>query len=89
MSELTTRFVDNTYVEYYNTGKHELAQIYLKSEADKVIAHQKYRRCMAMAYVEWLKQMTLCYNTESILYRRAYRRERKWKEMAKKFKPNT
>ena len=37
MSELQTRFIDDTYVEYYNTGKHELAQIYLKSEADKVI----------------------------------------------------
>lgn len=40
MSELTTRFVDDTYAEYYNTGKHELAQIYLKSEADKVIAEK-------------------------------------------------
>ena len=38
MSELTTRFINDTYAEYYNTGKHELAQIYLKSEADKVIA---------------------------------------------------
>ena len=37
MSELQTRFIDDTYVEYYNTGKHKLAQIYLKSEADKVI----------------------------------------------------
>lgn len=38
MSELKTRYIDDTYAEYYNTGKHELAQIYLKSEADKVIA---------------------------------------------------
>ena len=38
MSELTTRFIDDTYVEYYNTGKHELAQIYLKSDVDKLIA---------------------------------------------------
>ena len=38
MSELKTRFIDDTYVEYFNTGKHELAQIYIKSEADKVIA---------------------------------------------------
>jgi len=41
MRELQTRFIDDTYVEYYNTGKHELAQIYLKSEADKVIAELK------------------------------------------------
>ena len=40
MSELQTRFIDDTYVEYYNTGKHELAQVYLKSEADKVIAEK-------------------------------------------------
>lgn len=38
MSELKARGVDDVYVEYYNTGKHELAQVYLKSEADKVIA---------------------------------------------------
>ena len=40
MSELQTRFIDDTYAEYYNTGKHELTQIYLKSEADKVIAEK-------------------------------------------------
>lgn len=43
MSELKVRFIDDTYVEYYNTGKHDLAQIYLKSEADKVIAELKAR----------------------------------------------
>jgi hypothetical protein len=41
MSELKTRYIDDTYVEYYNTGKHELAQIYLKSEADNVISQLK------------------------------------------------
>lgn len=61
-------------------------KVYLKSEADKVIAHNKYKRCLAMAFVEWLKQMALCDHPESILYRRAARRERKWKEMAEKFK---
>ena len=50
MSELKTRFIDDTYAEYYNTGEHELAQIYLKSEADKVIAdleesHKKQGDC--------------------------------------------
>lgn len=70
MSELKARFIDDTYFEYYKTGKHDLAQVYLKSEADKVIAekdmaivyaqalvlkdikliaHHKYKRCMAMA----------------------------------------
>jgi len=44
MSELKTRYIDDTYAEYYNTGKHELAQIYLKSEADKVIEELKHQR---------------------------------------------
>lgn len=38
MSKLQTRFIDDTYLEYYNTGNHDLARIYLKSDADKVIA---------------------------------------------------
>lgn len=40
MSELKTRFIDDTYAEYYNTGKHELAQVYLKEDVDKVIAEK-------------------------------------------------
>ena len=40
MSELKARGVDDVYVEYYNTGKHELAQVYLKSEADTVLAEK-------------------------------------------------
>ena len=50
------------------------------------LRHHKRKRCLAEAYVEWLKQMTLCNYPESILYRRAARRERKWKEFAEKFK---
>jgi hypothetical protein len=55
---------------------------------EEEIRHQKYKRCLAMAYVEWLKQMILCNYPDSILYRRASRRERKWKKIAEKFKPN-
>lgn len=55
---------------------------------NKQIRHQKYKRCLAMAYVEWLKQMSLCNYPDSILYRMAARRERKWKKIAEKFKPN-
>ena len=40
MSELKVRGVDDVYIEYYNTGKHELAQVYLKSEADKILAEK-------------------------------------------------
>ena len=41
MNELKTRFFDDTYLEYFKTGKHDLAQIYLKSEVDKVITDLK------------------------------------------------
>ena len=49
MSELQTRYITDTYLEYFNTGKHALAQIYLKPEADAYIRRLKYKRCMAMA----------------------------------------
>lgn len=52
MSELQTRFIDDTYVEYYNTGKHELAQIYLKSEADKVISEKDAEIAQLQAMLE-------------------------------------
>ena len=39
--ELKTRFIDDTYIKYYKTGKHDLAQVYLKSEADEAIAELK------------------------------------------------
>lgn len=52
MSELQTRFIDDTYAEYYNTGKHELAQIYLKSDADKVIAEKDAKIIQLVALIE-------------------------------------
>lgn len=39
--ELKARGVDDVYIEYYETGKHELAQVYLKYEADNVITELK------------------------------------------------
>ena len=38
MSELKARHAFDVYDEYTNTGDDEKAQVYLKSEADKVIA---------------------------------------------------
>lgn len=52
MSELKTRFIDDTYAEYFNTGKHEIAQIYIKSEADKVIAEKDAEIAELLAEVE-------------------------------------
>ena len=125
MSELKATTVYDAYWKANSVGEGTGIQVYLKSEADKVIAeledklqaaneqienlinsassimlfqdrvkddkcaelcHQKHKRCLAMAHAEWLKQMVLCNYPESILYRRAARRERKWKEMAQNFK---
>ena len=82
MSELTTRFIDDTYAEYYNTGKHELAQIYIKSEADKVITHHKYKRCLAMAKI--------CENKFGTVVKPGWwdKWHNRWMELAEKFKPN-
>lgn len=58
MSELKT---------YYCTTIHnEHTEFYIKSEADKVIAHQKYRRCLLMA--EWCEATALwCYQAANTL----------------------
>jgi hypothetical protein len=58
----------------------------IKDEQLAATRHQKYKRCLAMAYVEWLKQVIIGLHPESILYRKAFKRERKWKELAEKFK---
>ena len=39
--ELKAKGVDDVYLEYFNTGKHNLAQVYLKVEADQYIAELK------------------------------------------------
>ena len=41
MTELKVKGVDDVYIEYFNTGNHDLAQVYLKSEADAVLAEMK------------------------------------------------
>ena len=60
------------------------AEVYLKYEADKVIAHHKYKRCLAMAkwcYAKWDDTATKYY--KSVWYRKW---EVKWLELAEKFK---
>ena len=123
MSELQTRFIDDTYVEYYNTGKHELAQIYLKSEADKVIAdleeshkkevkqllilnreqanaanrlrdsmervirHNKYKRCLAMAW--WCSaELGMLVSTWEFKIKHYKKWQKRWLKLAEKFKEN-
>ena len=49
MSELKAVHAFDVYEAYTKTGDDDAAKVYLKSEADKVIAHNKYKRCLAMA----------------------------------------
>ena len=63
-----------------------LADYYLKSEADKVIAHHKYKRCLAMArwcmarYNEWAAYYPTT-TTRKMKFLDKW--EKRWRELAK------
>ena len=73
-----------------------LADYYLKSEADKVIAHHKYKRCEAMA--EWCKAkydeedekvndgLSWYFISPEMKYWKRWKN--RWLELAEKFKEN-
>ena len=82
MSELKAVHAYDVYEEYTKTGDDEQAQVYLKSEADKVIANQKRARCLAMASY-WV---TVSYQCADDKHRRsAEMHHRKWLDIAKRF----
>ena len=56
---------------------------YPKSEADKVIAHHKYKRCLAMAEACMHKRWR---PDEGFDYARSTRHMKKWLAIAEKFK---
>lgn len=60
--------------------------VYDKSEADKVIAHNKYKRCLAMAMwcLEKWADIATPYG-KSVWYNKWQKR---WLSLAYKFKPN-
>ena len=60
--------------------------VYLKREADKVIAHQKYKRCLAMAKL--CNEKWLVYNFAEIPTKLGFydKWEKRWLELAEKFK---
>lgn len=65
-------------------GQFTLHEVYLKSEADKVIANQKFKRCLAMA--KWSKAgMYLSYECD---FKREWwnKWQKRWLELAEKFK---
>lgn len=61
------------------------SQFYLKSEADKVIARNKYKRCLANAEAAMHKRWR---SDEGFDYARSTRHMKTWLELAEKFKPN-
>lgn len=62
------------------------SDVYLKSEADEVIRHQKYKRCLATAKL--CKEKWLVHNFAEVPTKlRFYNKwENRWLELAKKFK---
>ena len=79
--------------ELFGGVKMPPTQVYLKSEADAVIAHHKYKRCLAMAAVCFEKSYSTTlvkYDKESGLLRNFYDWwGKRWLELAEKFKPNS
>lgn len=60
---------------------------YLKSEADKVIRHHKYKRCLAMAkWCEAILNQYPSFGEISAEERRLDKWCKRWLELAKKFK---
>lgn len=72
--------------ELFGGVKMPPTQVYLKSEADKVIAHNKYKRCVAMADYCAYKAWYYKYNGKEEIFYRWMKHRRVWAELAKKFK---
>lgn len=79
---------DECIREYRGPLSNEMRPYYLKSEADKLIAHHKYKRCLAMAMLcnkKWLVHNFAEIPTKLGFYDKW---EKRWLELAEKFKPN-
>ena len=84
MSELKAVHAFDVYEAYTKTGDDDAAQVYLKSEADKVIAHHKYKRCLAMANLcHWKSAVFIYKKDKNDFYWRWYKR---WLKIAEQFK---
>ena len=68
----------------------DFPDVYLKSEADKVIAHQKYKRCLAMAdycFARSVAEDVLNTNRDGIEHSDYWLcRHKMWLALAQKFK---
>lgn len=87
MSNKLTAYKGDVYIPVY--GSIADAQVYLKSKADKVIANQKYKRCLAMArWCEAMRGHYLSYEEPKWFWYREWHKRclglaEKFKEMAK------
>ena len=92
MSELKATTVYDAYWKANSVGEGTGIQVYIKSEADKVIAHQKYKRCLNKA--EWCEERCARYDLLQEHSGFSWRREidfyfrwyQRWLELAEKFK---
>ena len=73
-------------IRWEENGELHFSHVYLKSEADKMIAHHKYKRCFKMA--KWCISMMIFnskYGTDKKWH--LYKKWRnRWLELAEKFK---
>lgn len=70
-----------------NPTCHTLTEYYHKSEADKVIAHHKYKRCLAMAHICYKNSIACAnYTMPHEKYKHWRRWQTIWSELAEKFK---
>lgn len=82
MSELKATTVYDAYWKANSVGEGTGILVYLKSEADKAIIHQKYKQCLAMA--KWCRECSWSKCVEKVdFYYKWYNR---WLELAELFK---
>ena len=75
-------------VYHCNEWHNEYTEFYIKSEADKVIARHKYKRCLAMA--KWCR-VSAQYDMRLLAYKYSdwyWKWYKRWLSIAENFKPN-
>ena len=75
---------DDARLELAEDGKIDCTRVYIKSEADKAIARNKYNRCLAMAKLCQWKMGVFIYKKEKNEF--YYRWHKRWLTLADKYK---
>ena len=72
-------------IRWEENGELHFSHVYLKSEADKVIAHNKYKRCVAMAW--WCSaELGMLVSTWESKIKHYKKWQKRWLKIAQKFK---